>query len=83
MNIFIILILLIIINIYIEVLIEKENKEVPNIYDNWDKNKPKKPRRMNWKKREKEEYSFYVTGLTIVVFLIAVIYAIIQQLFFE
>jgi len=38
---------------------------------------------MNWKKREKEEYSFYVTGVTIVVCLIAVISAIIQQLFFD
>lgn len=38
---------------------------------------------MNWKKREKEEYSFYVTGVTIAVALIAVIYAVVQQLFFN
>jgi hypothetical protein len=37
---------------------------------------------MNWRERQKEEYSFYVTGVTIVVALALVIYAVIQQLFF-
>ena len=37
---------------------------------------------MNWRQRQKEEYSFYVTGVTVVVALIAVIYAVVQQLFF-
>lgn len=38
---------------------------------------------MNYKQRQKEEYSFYVTGVTVVVALIAVIYAVVQQLFFN
>jgi len=38
---------------------------------------------MNWRERQKEEYSFYVTGVTVAVALILVIYAIIQQLFFK
>jgi hypothetical protein len=38
---------------------------------------------MNWRERQKEEYSFYVTGVTIVVALIVVICAIVQQLFFK
>jgi hypothetical protein len=38
---------------------------------------------MNWKQRQKEEYSFYVTGVTVAVALIAVIFAIVQQLFFN
>ena len=37
---------------------------------------------MNWRQRQKEEYSFYVTGVTVVVALIAVIFAVVQQLFF-
>ena len=37
---------------------------------------------MNWKQRQKAEYSFYVTGVTVVVALIAVIFAVVQQLFF-
>ena len=37
---------------------------------------------MNWRQRQKEEYSFYVTGATVVVALIAVIWAVVQQLFF-
>lgn len=37
---------------------------------------------MNWKQRQKEEYSFYVTGVTVVVALIAVIWAVVQQLFY-
>ena len=37
---------------------------------------------MNWRQRQKEEYSFYVTGVTVVVALIVVICAVIQQLFF-
>ena len=35
---------------------------------------------MNW--RQKEEYSFYVTGVTVVVALIVVIWAVVQQLFY-
>ena len=38
--------------------------------------------KMNWKQRQKEEYSFYVTGVTVVVALIVVICAVIQQLFY-
>ena len=38
---------------------------------------------MNWRQRQKEEYSFYVTGVTVAVALIAVIYAVVQQLFFK
>lgn len=37
---------------------------------------------MNWKERQKEEYSFYVTGVTLAVALITVIYAVVKQLFF-
>ena len=37
---------------------------------------------MNWKQRQKAEYSFYVTGATVVVALIAIIFAVVQQLFF-
>ena len=37
---------------------------------------------MNWRQRQKEEYSFYVTGVTVVVALIVVIYAVVKQLFF-
>ena len=37
---------------------------------------------MNWRERQREEYSFYVTGVTVVVALIAVIWAVVQQLFF-
>lgn len=38
---------------------------------------------MNWRQRQKEEYSFYVTAVTVIVALVAVIFAIVQQLFFE
>jgi hypothetical protein len=38
---------------------------------------------MNWKERQKEEYSFYVTGVTIVVAVVLVICAMVQQLFFK
>jgi hypothetical protein len=38
---------------------------------------------MNWRERQKEEYSFYVTGAVVVIALIAVIYAVVQQLFFN
>ena len=37
---------------------------------------------MNWRERQKAEYSFYVTGVTVAVALIAVIYAVVQQLFY-
>ena len=37
---------------------------------------------MNWRQRQKEEYSFYVTAVTVTVALIAVIYAVVQQLFY-
>ena len=37
---------------------------------------------MNWRERQKEEYSFYVTGVTVAVALIVVICAVIQQLFY-
>jgi hypothetical protein len=37
---------------------------------------------MNWRQRQKEEYSFYVTGVTVVVALVAIIFAMVQQLFF-
>ena len=35
------------------------------------------------RQRQKEEYSFYVTGVTIVVAVLVIIYAIVQQLFFR
>jgi hypothetical protein len=38
---------------------------------------------MNWRQRQKEEYSFYVTAVTIVVTLVLIICAIAQQLFFK
>lgn len=38
---------------------------------------------MNWKQRQKEEYSFYVTAVTVAVALVVVIAAIVQQLFFK
>jgi hypothetical protein len=37
---------------------------------------------MNWRKKQKEEYSFYVTAVTVTVALIVVIYAVIKQLFY-
>jgi hypothetical protein len=42
-----------------------------------------KTKPMNWKQRQKEEYSFYVTGITVAVCLVLVIYAIIDQIFFK
>lgn len=38
---------------------------------------------MNRRQREKEEYSFYVTGVTIVVAVLVIIYTIVQQVFFK
>jgi hypothetical protein len=38
---------------------------------------------MNRRQREKEEYSFYVTGVTVAVAVVLVIGAIVQQLFFK
>jgi hypothetical protein len=38
---------------------------------------------MNRRQREKEEYSFYVTGVTLAVAIVLVIFAIVQQLFFK
>lgn len=35
------------------------------------------------RQRQKEEYSFYVTAVTVAVALVVIIYAIVQQLFFK
>ena len=35
------------------------------------------------RKRQKEKYSIYVTGVTIVIAVVLVIYAMVQQLFFK
>ena len=37
---------------------------------------------MNWKQRQKEEYSFYVTGAVIIITIVLVMAALVQQLFF-
>ena len=37
---------------------------------------------MNWRQRQKEKYSFYVTGVTVIVCLIGLIYLWIIKLFF-
>ena len=39
--------------------------------------------KMNLRQREKEEYSFYVTGVTLAVVLALVIYALVKQIFFK
>ena len=39
--------------------------------------------KMNRRQREKEEYSFYVTGVTLAVVLALVIYALVKQIFFK
>jgi hypothetical protein len=38
---------------------------------------------MNWRERQKAEYSFYVTGISIAIILVLVIYAVVQELFFK
>ncbi len=38
---------------------------------------------MNWRQREKEKYSYYVTGVTLAVILIGLIGLIINNLFFK
>lgn len=38
---------------------------------------------MNWRERQKEEYSFYVTGAVILIAIVLVIAAVVQQLFFK
>jgi hypothetical protein len=38
---------------------------------------------MNWKQRQKEEYSFYVTGAVILIAVLLVISALVQQIFFK
>jgi hypothetical protein len=38
---------------------------------------------MNWRQRQKEEYSFYVTAVVVAVSLALVVGAVIQQLFFK
>jgi hypothetical protein len=38
---------------------------------------------MNWKQREKAEYSFYVTGAVILIAVLLVISALVQQIFFK
>jgi hypothetical protein len=38
---------------------------------------------MNRRQREKEEYSFYVTGITLAIAVVLVICAMVQQLFFK
>jgi len=35
------------------------------------------------RQRQKEEYSFYVTGVTTVIAVVLVMYAMVQQLFFK
>ena len=42
-----------------------------------------KTKPMNWKQRQKEEYSFYVTGFVIVMSIALVVGALIQQTFFK
>jgi hypothetical protein len=42
-----------------------------------------KTKPMNWRQRQKEEYSFYVTGVVVAVSLALVVGAVIQQLFFK
>jgi hypothetical protein len=37
---------------------------------------------MNWRQREKEKYSYYVTGVTVVITLIGLVSLIINKLFF-
>jgi hypothetical protein len=38
---------------------------------------------MNWRERQKEEYSFYVTAVTVTVAVVLVVGAMVQQLFFK
>ena len=38
---------------------------------------------MNWRQRQKEEYSFYVTGVVVAIGLALVVCAVIQQIFFK
>ena len=42
-----------------------------------------KTNNMNWRQRQKEEYSFYVTGVTVAIGLALVVCAVIQQIFFK
>jgi hypothetical protein len=37
---------------------------------------------MNWRERQKAEYSFYITGAVILMVIILVIAAVVQQVFF-
>ena len=37
---------------------------------------------MNWRQREKAKYSFYVTGITVILGVVLLICAMVQQLFF-
>lgn len=38
---------------------------------------------MSWRKREREEYSFYITGFVILCSLLIIISAVVEQLFFK
>lgn len=38
---------------------------------------------MSWRKREREEYSFYVTGVVVAISLLIVIGAVVKQIFFK
>jgi FlaG/FlaF family flagellin (archaellin) len=38
---------------------------------------------MNWRQRQKEEYSFYVTGAVILIAIVLVMAALVQQVFFK
>ena len=58
--------------------IDEFNRKAQHIIETVVKPQVKKYERQ----RQKEEYSFYVTGVTIVVALIVVIYAVVKQLFF-
>ena len=57
---------------------EEFNKKAQHIIETVVKPQVKKYQRQ----RQKEEYSFYVTGVTVAVALIAVICAVVQQLFY-
>lgn len=39
--------------------------------------------KMSWRQRQKEEYSFYVTGVVVAISLLIVIGAVVKQIFFK
>lgn len=42
-----------------------------------------KTNNMSWRQRQKEEYSFYVTGVVVAISLLIVIGAVVKQIFFK